>query len=150
MITCLEDPCTSWGKAHTALVVSRHSTSSPYCAFAITELFTNPKAIQNASRVPVVAGADGFYLSPAEFCHMKVYLEESLSFTKVTNGFSQSLFPTSLFTYIIGPPRGVSLQKNNDMSTLNFEILYCESLFQPRSSHLFTILHTISSTIFIP
>lgn len=93
MITCLEDPCTRWGKAHIELVVSRHSTSSPYCTSAITELFTNPKAIQNASRVPVVARADGFYLSLAEFCHTKVYLEESLSFIKVTNGFNQPVFP---------------------------------------------------------
>ena len=68
--------------------------------------------MQNATRKPVVAGAGGFYLSLAEFCHTKLYLEEALSFAKLTNGFNPSRggsFPTSLVIYVFEPLSRVNL-----------------------------------------
>lgn len=92
MIICIEDPYTGL-KAPIVLVMLRHNTCYLYCTSAVTELCSNPKAIQNARREPVVEGADGFYPSLVEFCLMKLYLEDSFSFARLTNGFNQSVFP---------------------------------------------------------
>lgn len=75
------------------LVMSRCSTSYLHCTFAIPYLCSYLKAMQNATGEPVLAEAGSFYLPLAGFSDEKLYLEDSLSFTKLTNRFYQQAFP---------------------------------------------------------